>query len=718
MRICSRFRQWLVVAIFVIVTLLPNCVSAQTSGMLGTEFWTGFIYQSVASYNPPARIVFQLCFVPIRDCDVVVSHAPTAFQTTSEGVVPIYPDTIRIHLRADSTTFLTLPNGPDLMSTSLVPVPQGIHVSSTDTIALYTFSNIIDIDTLNDNECGEIERAAVWPVDKLGCDYTVNVYKDAIGGHTPECLIVAAEDSVHVTVSASSDGAYPGETSYDLRLGEVVRVRSSSLAGRRVTSAGGKRIAVLSGAGNIYIPAGMLTSDHIFASMPPSAFCGRQFLLALTPNRLNDRVQVISLADNNTVTLDGVPVATLSQGEIYECEIDTGHVASWLESSHPVSVFVYLTGSSYGCADSMYWSAGSYSGDPSMYPLCPVEQWYTRSNFFSYDFPYHVNVVLGVPTQTFYPCNLVGIATRTQHVAGMTLDGIPIDTAFLLLPFNPEYSYARMRVGAGTHRLENALGPFEAHAVTLRNSSAMASATGWAAIETPLVLNRSLEYCQHDAINLDLSRFSNYDPQYTPVWDLGNGTTKQGATVTLASETATVYHITVLFQHAPCLHTVDTLHLTLTIHPAQQVDIYDTIDQGQTYQWQGQSLSHAGSYSQLFSTVYGCDSLVTLHLYVTPSGSHSYLNCRVLLPNAFTPGLETNNLFGATSCPDIGSFSIYLYSRTGNLVWYADDIDARWDGTYKGLPCPEASYVYIVRFSYQSTPNIFRAFVGQVLLIR
>lgn len=719
MKKCNRSVYWQMVVSFVAsLFLVFNNGMAQSSGMQGTEFWTGFLYQSSASYNPPMRDVFQLCFIPLRDCDVIVSHAPTSFRTTSDGLVPVYPDSIVLHLIADSATFLTLPVGSDLISNVWTPVPQGVHVSSTDTISLYTFSNVIDRDTLNDNESGEMEMTAVWPVDKLGCDYFVNVYSTLIGGYNPEILIVAAEDSVNVTISASVDGTVP-EVAHTLRLGEEVRVARPEAAGRHITSEGGKRIAVISGVENIYIPAGMLTADRIFASMPPTGYCGRQFLLAVTPNRLNDRVQVLSLADNTTITLDGTPITTLSQGQIYEFEIDTSHVASWLESSQPVSVCVFLTGSRYGNLDTLQSTPGSYSGDPSMYPLCPVEQWYNRSSFFAYNYPYHANVVLGLPTMTFYPHNFVGIATRTQHVAGMTLDGVPIDTAFHTLPYNSEYSYARMRVSGGTHRLQNTLGPFEAHAITLKNCSAIASATGWAAIETPQVLHQSLDFCQNEEeVTLELSEFTDFDSQFVPIWNLENGTTIQDSSITMTLSKATDYQITVLFQHTTCLHTVDTLHLLLKIHPSYSTDVFDTINYGQTYQWQGGALTQSGDYSWHFLTNYGCDSLITLHLNVLHiEVDTDTQECSIYVPNVFTPDEETNNLFFAVGS-NVASFSISIFTRMGLLVWDSDDIQDCWDGTHNGSPCPSALYTYIIHYTSVRYPNTKKTIVGYVLLLR
>lgn len=59
-----------------------------------------------------------------------------------------------------------------------------------------------------------------------------------------------------------------------------------------------------------------------------------------------------------------------------------------------------------------------------------------------------------------------------------------------------------------------------------------------------------------------------------------------------------------------------TLHLTL--NPSYDIEIFDTICDGEVYLWNKVKYTKSGSYTQEFETIYGCDSIVTVHLFVAP----------------------------------------------------------------------------------------------------
>ena len=63
-------------------------------------------------------------------------------------------------------------------------------------------------------------------------------------------------------------------------------------------------------------------------------------------------------------------------------------------------------------------------------------------------------------------------------------------------------------------------------------------------------------------------------------------------------------------------------------------------------------------------------------------------------PNAFTPDEATNNLFGCKVSFEMAYFKLNIYTRQGLLIFSTDDPNATWDGTYKGNPMPQDSYVY------------------------
>lgn len=70
---------------------------------------------------------------------------------------------------------------------------------------------------------------------------------------------------------------------------------------------------------------------------------------------------------------------------------------------------------------------------------------------------------------------------------------------------------------------------------------------------------------------------------------------------------------------------------------------------------------------------------------------------RLFIPNAFTPSLESNNIF-KPSYVSLKSYEMRIYHRNGNLVFTSKDINIGWNGQYKGKNCEQGAYVYIIKF--------------------
>jgi gliding motility-associated-like protein len=71
------------------------------------------------------------------------------------------------------------------------------------------------------------------------------------------------------------------------------------------------------------------------------------------------------------------------------------------------------------------------------------------------------------------------------------------------------------------------------------------------------------------------------------------------------------------------------------------------------------------------------------------------------VPNAFTPNKDgVNDIFYVfpSDVEKITRFSIYIYNRWGEQVYYSDNILMGWDGTFKGKDCPQATYSYVIIF--------------------
>lgn len=106
---------------------------------------------------------------------------------------------------------------------------------------------------------------------------------------------------------------------------------------------------------------------------------------------------------------------------------------------------------------------------------------------------------------------------------------------------------------------------------------------------------------------------------------------------------------------------------------------------------------------------YGCS-------YDTTQSIKIYYPVSVYIPNAFTPN---SNLFNNTFFPVYTSISeaeFLIFNRWGQLIFQSKDLNAKWDGTYKGVDCPVDVYIYKVK-----TKSILyetKEFVGHVSLLR
>ena len=89
------------------------------------------------------------------------------------------------------------------------------------------------------------------------------------------------------------------------------------------------------------------------------------------------------------------------------------------------------------------------------------------------------------------------------------------------------------------------------------------------------------------------------------------------------------------------------------------------------------------------------------------------------LPNIFTPdNLDGNNRFGSASQETLRQ-EMYIYSRTGELVFHCEGVDCEWDGRRTdGQPCPSGGYAYVIRYTTQFEPNVTKIKKGSVTLIR
>ena len=91
------------------------------------------------------------------------------------------------------------------------------------------------------------------------------------------------------------------------------------------------------------------------------------------------------------------------------------------------------------------------------------------------------------------------------------------------------------------------------------------------------------------------------------------------------------------------------------------------------------------------------------------------------IPNAFIPGsddAEVTLFRPRINKPgeSISNYRLAVYNRAGHQVFFSNDINYGWDGTYKGVALPQASYVYVIY--YTDKDRIQHQRKGTVTLIR
>jgi gliding motility-associated-like protein len=90
----------------------------------------------------------------------------------------------------------------------------------------------------------------------------------------------------------------------------------------------------------------------------------------------------------------------------------------------------------------------------------------------------------------------------------------------------------------------------------------------------------------------------------------------------------------------------------------------------------------------------------------------------LFIPSAFTPNNDgLNDKFRCIPKCELRSYSLRIYSRFGERLFGTDNIDYRWDGTYKGQDLPIGTYFYEVTYITLGNDKTYLK-KGDITLIR
>ena len=146
---------------------------------------------------------------------------------------------------------------------------------------------------------------------------------------------------------------------------------------------------------------------------------------------------------------------------------------------------------------------------------------------------------------------------------------------------------------------------------------------------------------------------------------------------------------------------------------------------GTTLQWYINNTFYADSVSMItFTTDNNSDTIWIMLIATNDLCSDTavmgipFKHDMLTIPNVFSPESHDENSTFKIEGKYITDFDITIFDRAGRKVFHTNDIHDSWDGSHNGQPCPQAAYVYLIRYRKPSAPNGLQTATGTVTLIR
>ena len=397
-----------------------------------------------------------------------------------------------------------------------------LHVETTDSVSVF----------VADYRRGSIDVSCALPVSSLGSDYLVQTFNSSGDqeGERAALTVIAVEDNTTVDFLLSCDtkhGHHVNEPfSVALQAGQCYQLQSvnyQSFTGSRVSVRNKKqKVAVFAGNRDTSVPdISVSYLDHAIEQLMPVTALGRRFVVTQTLERSADWVRITTLKEHCKIWRDGTLIGTINPNQSYEIILTASEPAMFIETSEPAMVGLYL----WGCGDP--WSVG----DPAMVLIPPVEQQIERATFCTF--------------HTYYSHqHFTNVVCETSRVSGMMLDSIEIASEFDLVPGNTMYSFARIQLTNGVHRLSNSEGGFLSHVYGFGVYEGYAFLPASMALTSELTVNNVSELEHPDGFEaaidemLNLKLLTNYSLSEAH-WDFGDGNTAIETSISMQHSYAT-----------------------------------------------------------------------------------------------------------------------------------------------------------------------------------
>ena len=534
--------------------VVPSALMADSLGApasVGKTFWLSYL---VNHFRTPT---LTLNVSAEEACEGTVSNPRTGWSTS-------------FTVGAHSVTTVTIPVDqayPGITSPMAGIGDYGLLVETTDSVSLYAANyNVSSFDVTD-----------VLPIDALSDEYVLQTYTPMMNA---EFVVVATQDNtvIDITPTRALQGNHQANHTFSITLqaGQTYLGLSQyggalgDLSGTLVKSHDNKPIAVFNGNVCALVPTDNSYTDHLVEQAIGIKYWGKSFAITSTENQNFDVLRVTALHSNTEVRKNGTLLTTLSAYQTYEFQLAGSEVSCYLETSKPAGVYLYIAGAMHGNSQER--------SDPSMIWIPPTEQKLSEITFATFNSPgisdHYVNIV--IPASSIAEVMLDGMAIGGQftllngssdyafvrkHIANGT-HTLQCEGGFIAhcygLGFHESYGYA-----AGSR------------AVPLKEQLFV---NGILTTDLPA----DTKFCPYEPINF--STLVNY-PCDSVVWNFGDNTPTVNATSTdHAYPEAGTYTVTAtLYITSNGTVFCSNLYARIKVVDGPTIFYYDTICRGTVY---------------------------------------------------------------------------------------------------------------------------------------
>ncbi|MFW5752264.1 MAG: gliding motility-associated C-terminal domain-containing protein, partial [bacterium] len=87
----------------------------------------------------------------------------------------------------------------------------------------------------------------------------------------------------------------------------------------------------------------------------------------------------------------------------------------------------------------------------------------------------------------------------------------------------------------------------------------------------------------------------------------------------------------------------------------------------------------------------------------------------VMVPSGFSPNDDGFNDEWEISVARILPVTVEVFNRWGERVFYSEQYDTKWDGTFKGKPLPVGTYYFVIKVKVKGKEQVY---TGPITIVR